>query len=61
MKEYEVNSPVLGEPWTGQLEDILEENPELPELVRRRLEALDVGETIRPPVGPDVFEITRIA
>lgn len=47
--------------WEGPLEELLEQNPELPELVERRLESLEVGEVVRPPVGKDTFEITRLS
>jgi hypothetical protein len=47
--------------WEGTLEELLEQNPELPELVERRLESLRVGEVVRPPVGADTFEVTRLS
>jgi len=47
--------------WEGSLEELLEQNPELPELVDRRLESLEVGETVRPPLGEDTFEIVRLS
>ena len=56
--ELRITSPALDEPWEGTLEQLLETDPELPELVRRRIETLEVGETIRPSFL-STFDVTR--
>lgn len=58
--KFRVTSDALEQPWEGTLGELLEQNPELPELVVRRLDTLPVGEAIRPPLGVDAFEITRL-
>lgn len=60
MKTFRITSDATEQPWEGDLEELLEQNPELPEFVVRRLDTLPVGEVIRPPLGPDAFEITRL-
>jgi hypothetical protein len=47
------------EEWEGPFEALIKQNPELPPFVERRLRSLAVGETVRPPIGDDTFEITR--
>ena len=58
---YRITSTALDEPWEGTLDELHEQNPELPDFVVRRLEHLPVGQSVRPPVGEDTFEITRVA
>lgn len=58
--QFRITGESLDQPWEGSIEELVEGNLELPELVLRRLETLQVGETIRPPVGDDTFEITRV-
>lgn len=48
------------ETWEGTLDELLLQNPDLPEFVSRRLKRLTLNETIRPPIGEEVFCITRL-
>ena len=56
--KFRITSDALDQPWEGTLEELLEANPELPELVRRRIENLRVGEKIRPSF-PSTFEVSN--
>jgi hypothetical protein len=59
MKTYRITGSSLEQPWEGSLEELLEQNPELNEFVVQRLETMPVGDSVRPPVGPEEFTITR--
>jgi hypothetical protein len=59
--KFRVEGDALEQPWEGDLDELLEANPGLPELVERRLETLAVGETVRPPLGDDTFVVTRVS
>jgi len=60
MKTFRITSSSLEQPWEGNLEELFEQNPELNEFVAKRLETMPAGETVKPPVGPEDFTITRI-
>lgn len=47
------------EPWEGTLEELLEGNEDMPELVRRRVAGLQVGELLRLDYKEDVFVVER--
>ena len=61
MKTFRITSPSIAQPWEGGLEELFEQNLELNEFVARRLETMPVGESVKPPVGPETFEVTRLS
>jgi hypothetical protein len=61
MKTYRITSTALDPAWEGSLEELLEQNPELNEFVARRLEMMPAGDSVKPPVGPEDFTVTRLS
>jgi hypothetical protein len=58
---FKVSSTALEEPWEGLLEDLLAVNEDLPELVRRRVLQMQVGELRRLAYHEATFVVERIA
>ena len=49
------------DPWEGTVDDFIDAQPELPELVRRRIETLRPGSHIEPEFAGTRFRIERTA
>lgn len=49
------------DPWEGAVSELLDAQPELPELVRRRIETLPPGAHIEPEFAGTRFRIARLS
>jgi hypothetical protein len=58
---YRLTGQSMDEPWEGTLEELLAANEDMPELVRRRIAGLAVGEILRLDYKEDVFVVERVA
>lgn len=59
MTSYRVTSDV-SDPWEGPLDELLDANRDLPDLVRRRIATLPVGDRVRFGFA-DEFTVERIS
>lgn len=57
---YRLSGQSMEQPWEGSLEELLAANEDMPELVRRRLAQMKVGDLWRLDYREEVFVVERI-
>jgi hypothetical protein len=57
---YRLSGQSLEEPWEGSLDELFEANEDMPELVRRRIAQMRVGDLLRLDYKEDVFVVERV-
>lgn len=58
---YRLSGRSMEQPWEGSLEELLAANDDMPELVRRRVAQMKVGEVLRLDYRADVFVVEKIS